>query len=121
AGVGNGASPADTANAQAQAWYGEGLNLYHAFNHNEARAAFAKAAALDPKCALCEWGVALGLGPTLNYGVTAEQTALALTHAERAKSLIKPGDARAQGLIDALILRYGKDRSLARDLDFGKA
>src|SRR5471030_1310861 len=83
AGVGNGSSPADTANAQAQAWYVEGLNLYHAFNHNEARAAFAKAAELDPHCALCEWGVALGLGPTLNYGVTEDETALALSHAQR--------------------------------------
>ena len=73
-GVGNGSSPADTANAQAQAWYNEGLNLYHAFNHNEARAAFAKAAELDPACALCEWGVALGLGSTLNYGVTVATT-----------------------------------------------
>lgn len=120
-GVGNGASPADTANAQAQAWYNEGLNLYHAFNHNEARAAFAKAAELDPKCALCEWGVSLGLGPTLNYGVTEDETALALTHAERAKAMLKPGDTRAAGLIDALILRYAKDKPLVRDLDFGKA
>src|SRR5258706_9640535 len=72
-GVGNGVSPADTKSPQAQAWYVEGLNLFHAFNHNEARAAFAKAAALDPTCALCEWGVALGLGATLNYGVTSEQ------------------------------------------------
>lgn len=121
AGVGNGASPADTANAQAQAWYNEGLNLYHAFNHNEARAAFAKAAELDPGCALCEWGVALGLGPTLNYGVTEEETALALSHAERAKALLKPGDARSAGLIEALIVRYAKDKPLVRDLDFGKA
>ncbi len=120
-GVGNGASPADTANPQAQAWYVEGLNLYHAFNHNEARAAFAKAAELDPKCALCEWGVALGLGPTLNYGVTEDETALALSHAQRAKTLLKPGDARAAGLIDALIVRYAKDKPLVRDLDFGKA
>jgi tetratricopeptide (TPR) repeat protein len=120
-GVGNGLSPADTTNAQAQAWYNEGLNLYHAFNHNEARAAFAKAAELDPTCALCEWGVALGLGPTLNYGVTEDEIALALSHAERAKALLKPGDARAQGLIDAIILRSAKDRPLVRDLDFGKA
>jgi tetratricopeptide (TPR) repeat protein len=120
-GVGNGSSPADTANAQAQAWYNEGLNLYHAFNHNEARAAFAKAAELDPACALCEWGVALGLGPTLNYGVTEDEVALALTHAQRAKALVKPGDARAAGLIDAIILRSAKDKPLIRDLDFGKA
>jgi tetratricopeptide (TPR) repeat protein len=120
-GVGNGSSPADTANAQAQAWYVEGLNLYHAFNHNEARAAFARAAELDPRCALCEWGVALGLGPTLNYGVTEDETALALSHAQHAKTLLKPGDARAAGLIDALILRSAKDKPLVRDLDFGKA
>jgi tetratricopeptide (TPR) repeat protein len=121
AGVGNGASPADTANPQAQAWYVEGLNLYHAFNHNEARAAFGRAAELDPRCALCEWGVALGLGPTLNYGVTEEETALALSHAQRAKALLKPGDSRAAALIDALIVRYAKDKPLVRDLDFGKA
>ena len=121
AGVGNGSSAADTTNAQAQAWYDEGLNLYHAFNHNEARAAFARAAELDPKCALCEWGVALGLGPTLNYGVTEEQTALALSHAQRAKTLAKPGDARTAGLIDALMVRYAKDKPLVRDLDYGKA
>ena len=120
-GVGNGASPADTANAQAQAWYNEGLNLYHAFNHNEARAAFAKAAELDPNCALCEWGVALGLGSTLNYGVSEDETALALTYAQRAKALVKPGDARSAALIDALIVRYAKDKPLVRDLDFGKA
>jgi tetratricopeptide (TPR) repeat protein len=120
-GVGNGSSPADTTNAQAQAWYVEGLNLYHAFNHNEARAALAKAAELDPKCALCEWGVALGLGPTLNYGVTEDETALALTHAQRARKLVKPGDARSAALIDAMIVRYAKDRPLVRDLDFGKA
>jgi tetratricopeptide (TPR) repeat protein len=122
AGVGNGASPADTTNAQAQAWYNEGLNLYHAFDHNEATAAFAKAAALDPNCALCEWGFALSLGPTLNYGVTPQQTALALVHAERARTLVKPGDLRAEGLISALQVRYGKDTPDARrDTLYGAA
>jgi len=120
-GVGNGASPADTASREAQAWYDEGLNLYHAFNHNEAIAALAKSAALDPACALCEWGVALSLGPTLNYGITEQQTAAALVHARRAKALVKPGDTRGAALIDALVLRYEKDRPLVRDLAYGKA
>jgi tetratricopeptide (TPR) repeat protein len=117
-GVGNGLARADTANREAQAWFEEGLNLYHAFNHNEARDAFARAAALDPGCALCEWGVALGLGPTLNYGVTADETAEALTHARRAATLVKPGDERAKGLIEALIVRYSKDGG---DKAFAKA
>src|SRR5207244_3261377 len=72
-GVGNGGMRADTRVEAAQRWFDQGLNLYHAFNHNEARDAFAQAAAADPNCALCEWGVALGLGPTLNYGVTPAQ------------------------------------------------
>jgi hypothetical protein len=121
-GVGNGSSPADTANREAQAWYDEGLNLYHAFNHNEASAAFAKAAALDPTCALCEWGVALSLGQTLNYGVTPQQTADALAHTERARKLAKPNDVRAEGLISALQVRYGKDTPPAkRDTLYGQA
>ena len=117
-GVGNGAYVADTANRQAQAWFGEGMNLYHAFNHNEARDAFARAAALDPACALCEWGVALGLGQTLNYGVTADEAAEALGHAQRAAGLVKPGDGRAKGLIEAMIVRYRKDGG---DAAFAKA
>ena len=120
-GVGNGSSPADTGNAQAQAWYVEGLNLYHAFNHNEARAAFAEAARLDPACALCEWGVALGLGPTLNYGVTPDQTTLALAHAERARKLVRPADARAEALTEALLIRYAKDAPAKRDALYAKA
>ena len=119
AGVGDGAWPTDTKSEAAQTWFNEGLNLYHAFDHIEARAAFAKAAALDPSCARCEWGVALGLGPTLNYGVTAAETAQALVHAERAAALVQPGDDRAKGLIDALILRYGKDPK--RDQLFARA
>ena len=120
-GVGNGHATADTTNKQAQAWYDEALNLYHAFNHTEALNAFNKAAALDPECALCEWGVAIGLGPTLNYGVTSDQTALALTHAERAAKLVKPGDARAKGLTDALLIRYDKATPGKRDTLYAKA
>jgi predicted Zn-dependent protease len=116
-GVGNGVFQADTRSAQAEAWFGEGLNLYHAFNHQEARDAFARAAELDPGCALCEWGVSLGLGPTLNYAITPDERALAMTHARRALQLAK--DARAKALADALIVRYGDAPD--RDKAFGKA
>src|SRR5512144_2731461 len=48
---------ADATNGEAQAWYDEGLLLYHAFNHRQAPPGSSQAAALDPTCALCEWGV----------------------------------------------------------------
>jgi hypothetical protein len=117
AGVGNGIALADTANPQAQAWFAEAMNLYHAFNHQEARDAFARAAEFDPHCALCEWGVSLGLGPTLNYGVTPQERALALSHARRAAELAR--DERTRALAQALIVRYGEDPE--RDRAFGKA
>lgn len=121
-GVGNGGAPADTRNPEAQRWFDQGLNLYHAFNHNEARDAFARAAAADPDCAMCEWGVALGLGATLNYGITPAQRAEALTHAERAKQLVKPGDAKTAGLVDAMLARYAKDGAdFDREDRFAKA
>jgi tetratricopeptide (TPR) repeat protein len=119
AGVGNGVFAADTTNREAQAWFNEGMNLYHAFNHNEARDAFAKAAALDPNCALCEWGVALGLGGTLNYGVTPAESAEALGHAQRAQKLAKPGDERAAGLTQAMLVRY--DKGSSHEPEFAKA
>src|SRR4051794_10544428 len=66
-GVGSGGFPADTGSAEAQAWFDYGLQLYHAFYHGEATAAFQRARRADPDCALCAWGEALSLGPTLNY------------------------------------------------------
>jgi tetratricopeptide (TPR) repeat protein len=107
-GMGTGAFPVDTANREAQAWFDYGVKLYHAFNHEEAKQAFAKAATLDPTCARCAWGEALSLGPTLNYTISAAETGKALAVADRAAGLAKPDDAKARGLIAALQLRYAK-------------
>jgi tetratricopeptide (TPR) repeat protein len=105
-GVGAEHVAADTANPEAQAWFDEGIRLFHAFNHEEAKAAFAKAVALDSGCALCAWGQSLGLGQTLNYAVSAEQTAEALNVANHALTLAKPGDDKVRALIAALQTRY---------------
>jgi hypothetical protein len=39
------------------------MRFLWAFNHDEATRSFAKAAALDPACAMCYWGVSLTVGP----------------------------------------------------------
>jgi tetratricopeptide (TPR) repeat protein len=107
-GMGTGSFRVDTTNPEAQAWFDYGVKLYHAFNHEEAKQAFAKAAALDPECARCAWGVALSLGPTLNYTISLPETEKALVIADRAAGLAKPDDVKGRALIAALQLRYAK-------------
>ena len=47
-----------TATPQAQVWFDQGLNLLHDFWEYEARKAFEQGARVDPKCAMCYWGLA---------------------------------------------------------------
>lgn len=124
AGMGTGTYAIDTANRDAEAWFNHALRLYHAFAHDEAKAAFARAAALDPDCSTCASGVALSLGPTLNTGITPGDTVLARKAAERALELARPDDARARGLAAALAVRYaettptsGREKAFGRALD----
>ncbi|MBL8554084.1 MAG: hypothetical protein JNL41_07385 [Phenylobacterium sp.] len=121
-GVGNGGARADTANPEAQAWFENALDLYHAFSHDETKAAFAKAAALDPGCALCAWGVAMSLGPTLNTQMTDAERVEALAVADRAATLVKPGDTRTAGLIATLQGRYSREPAAGgREMAYGKS
>lgn len=121
-GMGTGSYAVDTTRPEAEAWFNHALRLYHAFAHDEAKAAFARAAAADPDCSLCASGVALGLGPTLNTGMTPDETIQARKAADRALALAKPGDARARGLAEALKVRYAEAGPAGgREQAFGKA
>ena len=46
------------ANAEAQVWFDQGLNLLHDFWDYESAKAFEQAVRVDPECAMCEWGLA---------------------------------------------------------------
>ena len=65
-GYGNWHHPVSTKNAQAQAFFDQGLRLIYAFNHDEAARSFQRAADLDPKLAMAFWGVAEAVGPNYN-------------------------------------------------------
>lgn len=124
AGMGNDRFPADTASPAAQAWFDYGLTLARSFEHADAILAFRKAEALDPACSLCVWGEAWARGPTINYGVPAEETAADLVLARRAQALAAPQvSPKIRALEAALIDRDGAtfaaagDLAWARDLD----
>jgi hypothetical protein len=64
-----------TSAPEAQKFFDQGMRLMWAFNHDEATRSFARAAEIDPSCAMCAWGVALTVGPNYNLPVMAEPRA----------------------------------------------
>jgi tetratricopeptide (TPR) repeat protein len=48
-----------TGSLEAQAWFDQGLNLYHDFWDYEAVRAFEQGVRVDPQCAMCYWGIYL--------------------------------------------------------------
>jgi tetratricopeptide (TPR) repeat protein len=96
-----------TSSPQAQQYFDQGMRYLWAFNHDEATRSFAKAAELDPGCALCYWGVALTVGP--NYNVPEMKAPRARVAAEalhKAQQNASSASAVEQGLIAALATRY---------------
>jgi hypothetical protein len=119
-GFGNAAVEVDTANPEARAWFLQAVNQYHAFAHDEQRAAFARAAAADPACSVCASGVAISLGSTLNTTMTADERVQARAAADRALALARTD--RDRRLAAALQLRYAEaDPPGGREMAFGKA
>ena len=51
---------------EAQQYFDQGLRLAYGFNHAEAIRSFTRATQLDPKCAICWWGIAYAAGPHYN-------------------------------------------------------
>ena len=83
------------------------MRLLWAFNHDEATRSFAKAAELDPHCAMCYWGVALTVGPNYNLPMMAELRApVAWDALQQAQSHGAAGSPVEQALIGALVKRY---------------
>lgn len=55
-----------TSSEDARTWVCRGLVWAYAFNHEEAVACYERALALDPGCALAQWGIAHAVAPNYN-------------------------------------------------------
>ncbi|HSJ23908.1 MAG TPA: hypothetical protein VK929_04425 [Longimicrobiales bacterium] len=98
----------------AQAYFDQGLRLYYAFNHGEAIRAFEEAGRLDPRCAMCSWGVALSYGPNINLPMDAESGAAAWVALQEALARRAHASPREQAFIDALAVRYSAEPTQQR-------
>lgn len=98
--------PVTTSSKEAQAYFDQGLRLAYGFNHDEAARSFAKAAELDPSCAMCYWGVALTLGPNYNVPMLPERTRTMWEALNKAQAQAPRATPKEQALIAALAKRY---------------
>lgn len=120
-GFGSTGYTADTDNAQARAWFEQGVRLFWAFDESEAIRAFVYAEKLDPDCAMCAWGEAWARGPTINYPVAEPDRILALAAADRAVKLSDKLGERDKGLIEAMRARYLPGATQANNTAFAIA
>jgi tetratricopeptide (TPR) repeat protein len=101
--------PVSTKNAEAQAFFDQGLRLLYAFNHDEAKRSFQRAAELDPNLAMAHWGIALAVGPNYNVDADVEQRKLAYQAIQQAIKLNSKASEPEKGYINALAQRYAED------------
>lgn len=105
--------PITTSSPDAQRYFDQGMRLSYAFNHAEAIRAFRQAAAIDPQCAMCYWGVGYALGPNINAPITPEAAAEAWTAIGQARQARGASD-RERAFIEALATRYAADPKAER-------
>jgi len=106
-GLGNRTRPVSTRSPLAQKYFDQGMAWLWAYNHDEATRSFAKAAAIDPGCAICFWGVALTIGPNYNLNVMSDPRGRVAYDALRQAQALAPGATPVeQALIAALAARY---------------
>lgn len=105
---------AGTKNANAQAYFDQGLRWAFAFNHAEAQRAFRAAQKADPAFALAHWGEAFVLGPNINAPMLPEAVAPAWAALEKAVQLAPAAPVKDRALIAALQKRYSPDPAADR-------
>lgn len=93
----------------AQQYFDQGLRLLYGFNHAEAIRSFSHAAALDPTCAMCYWGIALAYGPHVNAPMDSVSGVAAYQAVQKALSLKSHASAHERAYIEALAQRYEAD------------
>jgi tetratricopeptide (TPR) repeat protein len=104
--LGNYHHPISSRNPQAQRYFNQGLILAYGFNHAEALRSFQQAAALDPNCAICYWGMAYVLGPNINAVMEDSAVPTAWDAIQKAIALSPHASEKERAYIAALAARY---------------
>lgn len=116
-GVGSYRAARVSANPEAQRYFEQGMVFGWGFNFAEAARSFRAATLRDPDCAMCRWGIAWAVGPSINHDMAAADVPIARDALVQAK--VHAADARTRELVAALAERHpagatGVDDAAAR-------
>jgi len=105
-----------TKNAETQKYFDQGVNLLFGFNHAEAIRSFREAARLDPKCAICWWGVSFAYGSNINLPMQPDAIKPAWDALQKAVALEPHASKEEKAWIEALKVRYSEDPKADRGI-----
>ena len=94
-----------TASPAAQLWFNQGLTLMHDFWDYESARAFEQSIRVDPKCAMCYWGLSQSLQFGHNTGIDYSKQAL-----DQAVALQSHTSKKEKLIIQATQLENSEDR-----------
>src|SRR5215207_7101754 len=89
-----------------QQYFDQGFRLTYAFNHDEAIKSFKQGLKSDSTCAMCYWGIAYTLGPTINLPMDASLVQPAWEAAHNAVRYSVNVTPKERAYIDDLLTRY---------------
>jgi tetratricopeptide (TPR) repeat protein len=113
-------APRVSSDDRAQKLFEQGMVFGLGFNFAEAVRSFRAATLADLDCAMCRWGIAWALGPSVNPDMRREDVPIAIDAIVQARAYAPDLASRERALIEALALRYSDDPKadsdkLARD------
>ena len=121
AGLGTFSRKISTANAEAQKFFDQGMQMMFAFAKLDAVRSFREAWKRDPECAICYWGEAWAWGSYLNGPMSAEHAPHAYAAEQKALALKHQATPQERAYIDALAVRYVKDFDVKTRVEQDKA
>ena len=98
-----------SSNAEAQAYFNQGMQLMYAFTKEHAARSFREAWKRDPDCAICYWGEAWAWGSYLNGPMRPFEAPHAYAAIQEALARIDRASDREQAYINAMAVRYVED------------
>ena len=98
-----------SADDRAQKLFEQGMVFGLGFNFAEAVRSFRAATLADLDCAMCRWGIAWALGPSVNHDMKREDVPIAIDAIVQARAYAPDPASRERALIEALARRYSDD------------